>query len=122
MDDFANSKVASAILPNASVKWLLKQTGGNLPSLQKLLRFNEREIRLVESVTSKKGFYSEAFLVAGDDKQVVLLESSPLECWLATTDPMDLRAMERKALKDPEVTGIMLLEQMALLFPNGASV
>ena len=95
MDDFANSRVASAILPNASVKWLLKQTGGNLPTLQKILRFNDREIRLVESVTSKKGYYSEAFLVAGDDKQVVLIESSPLEYWLATTDPLDLRAMDR---------------------------
>ena len=122
MDDFANSKVASAILPNASVKWLLKQTGGNLPSLQKILRFNEREIKLVESVTSKKGFYSEAFLVAGDDKQVVLLESSPLEYWLATTDPMDLRAMERVAAENAELSGLELLEKMAERYPNGASV
>lgn len=122
MDDFANSKVASAILPNASVKWILKQTGGNLPSLQKILRFNEREIRLVESVTSKKGFYSEAFLVAGDDKQVVLLESSPLEYWIATTDPMDLKAMERVKLELPEISNLELLEKMAERFPNGSSV
>jgi len=122
MDDFANSKVASAILPNASVKWLLKQTGGNLPSLQKILRFNEREIRLVESVTSKKGYYSEAFLVAGDDKQVVLLESSPLEYWLATTDPMDLRAMDRVKMAMPDLTDLALLEEMARRHPRGASV
>ena len=122
MDDFANSKVASAILPNASVKWILKQTGGNLPSLQKILRFNEREIRAIESVTSKKGFFSEAFLVAGDDKQLVLLESTPLEYWLATTDPMDLRAMELVQQKEPTLTGVRLLEKMAELYPNGASV
>jgi hypothetical protein len=35
---------------------------------------------------------------------------------------MDLRAMERAAVKSPEVTGIALLEQMAVQFPNGASV
>ncbi len=122
MDDFANSKVASAILPNASVKWLLKQTGGNLPALQKILRLNEREIRLVESVTSNKGYYSEAFLVAGDDKQVVLAESSPLEYWLATTDPMDLRAMERVGAELAGHGGLELLEEMARRFPNGASV
>lgn len=120
MDDFANSKVASAILPNASVKWLLKQTGGNLPSLQKILRLNEREIRLVESVTSKKGFYSEAFLIAGDDKQVVTIESSPLEYWLATTDPLDLRAMDRARASHPELGNLALLEKMAALYPNGA--
>ena len=122
MDDFANSKVASAILPNASVKWLLKQTGGNLPSLQKLLRFNDREIKLVESVTSKKGHFSEAFLVAGDDKQIVLLESSPLEYWLATTDPMDLRAIDRMKMETPDLAGLDLLEKMAARYPNGASV
>lgn len=121
MDDFANSKVASAILPNASIKWLLKQTGGNLPSLQKILRFNEREIRLVESVTSKKGFYSEAFLVAGDDKQVVVIESSPLEYWLATTDPLDLKALEKVRDESPGISDLELLEKMALLYPNGAT-
>lgn len=122
MDDFANSKVASAILPNASVKWLLKQTGGNVPNLQKILRFNEREIRLVESVTSKKGFFSEAFLVAGDDKQVVVIESSPLEYWLATTDPLDLKALEEVREANPAIGEMALLQKMAELFPNGAAL
>ncbi len=123
MDDFANSKVASAILPNSSVKWLMKQTGGNLPSLEKIMRFNERELKLVESVTSKKGFYSEAFLVAGDDKQVVILESSPLEYWLATTDPMDLRAIAQVIVNEPELgaSGFDLLKEMAKRYPNGAA-
>lgn len=121
MDDFANSKVASAILPNASVKWLLKQTGGNLPSLQGILRFNERELRLVESVRSKKGFFSEAFLVAGDDKQVVVVESSPLEYWLATTDPLDIRALEEEQMKSPGFDNLHLLEKMAEIHPRGAS-
>ncbi len=120
MDDFANSKVAQAILPNASVKWLLKQTGGNLPSLQKILRLNERELKLVESVTSKKGFYSEAFLIAGDDKQVVKIESTPLEYWLSTTDPLDLKALERLQEQRPDDSSFELLQEMATKFPNGA--
>lgn len=121
MDDFANSKVASAILPNSSVKWLLKQTGGNLPSLQKILRLNEREIRLVESVTSKKGYFSEAFLIAGDDRQVVVAQSTPLEYWLATTDPVDMKALERARSEFPQSTPLELLEAVALRFPHGAS-
>ena len=121
MDDFAHSRVASAILPNASVKWLLKQTGGNLPSLQKILRFNEREIKLVESVTSRKGYFSEAFLVAGDDKQVVLAESTPLEYWLATTDPSDIRALEHLRMEKPGLTHLELLFLMAERYPHGAS-
>ncbi len=73
-------------------------------------------------MTSKKGFYSEAFLVAGDDKQVVIAESSPLEYWLATTDPLDLRLMERISAEHPEFGNLELLEMMARKFPNGASV
>lgn len=120
MDDFANSKVASAILPNASVKWLLKQTGGNLPSLQKILRLNEREIKLVESVTSKKGHFSEAFLIAGDDRQVVVVKSTPLEYWLATTDPQDLKALECTQIEYRQLSNMEILELMARRFPFGA--
>ena len=120
MDDFANSRVAQAILPNASVKWILKQTGGNLPSLQKILRLNERETRLIEGIASKKGYYSEAFLIAGDDKQVVKIESTPLEYWLSTTDPGDLKALDRMKSDHPGQSGISLLTQIAEKFPNGA--
>lgn len=122
MDDFANSKVSQAILPNASVKWLLKQTGGNLPSLQKILRLNDREVKLVESVTSQKGFYSEAFLIAGDDRQVVVMQSTPLEYWLATTDPMDMKAIERMKCDYPNSSSLEILEKMAEKFQHGADV
>lgn len=121
MDDFAKSKVASAILPNSSVKWVLKQTGGNIASLKETLLLNERETTLVESVTSKKGYFSEAFLVAGDEKQVVVIESTPLEYWLATTDPQDLKAFMELRLKHPEASDAELLVELARLFPRGAS-
>ncbi len=121
MDDFSKSKIASAILPNSSVKWILKQTGGNLPSLKETLLLNEREARLVESVTSKKGYFSEAFLIAGDDKQVVVVESTPLEYWLATTDPNDLKAFEKTRQKNPNLSDAEILELLALEFPRGAS-
>lgn len=118
MEDFANSKVSSAILPNASVKWILKQTGGNLKNLQKILNLNERELKLVESVNSKKGFYSEAFLIAGDDKQVVKIESTPLEYWLSTTDPVDIKAIEEMKANYSEP--LELFKAMAKKYPNGA--
>lgn len=121
MDDFAKSKIASAILPNSSVKWILKQTGGNLPTLKETLLLNERETRLVESVTSKKGYFSEAFLVAGDDKQVVLVESTPLEYWLATTDPADLKAYEEMRKSEPSLSDAEVLEKLSQNFPRGAS-
>ncbi len=122
MDDFSKSKVASAILPNASIKWILKQTGGSLASLKETLLLNERESDLVGSVTSKKGQFSEAFLIAGDDKQVVKIESTPIEYWLATTDPQDLKVFEETRTLKPDLSQVALLEFLAQKFPNGASV
>lgn len=121
MDDFAKSKVASAILPNSSIKWVLKQTGGNLASLKETLLLNEREANLVESVISKKGYFSEAFLIAGDEKQVVVIESTPLEYWLATTDPQDLKKLGERRLMLPDLSDADLLELLAKEFPHGAS-
>lgn len=121
MDDFARSKVASAILPNSSVKWVMKQTGGNIPSLKEILLLNERETKLVESVTSKKGYFSEAFLVAGDEKQVVVVESTPLEYWLATTDPQDLKVFEEIQRESPDLKDSDLLELLSRKYPRGAS-
>lgn len=121
MDDFAKSKVASAILPNASIKWILKQTGANLPALQESLLLNDREIKLVESVTSKKGYFSESFLIAGDDKQVVVIESTPLEYWLATTDPSDLKAYEIARVENPDLNESELLHLLAQKYPRGSA-
>ncbi len=122
MDDFAKSKVASAILPNSSIKWILKQTGGNIPSLKEIMHLNERETKLVESVTSKKGFFSEAFLVAGDEKQVVVVESTPLEYWLATTDPQDIKVYEEERTAQAHLDDTEILKRLSQKYPRGASV
>ncbi len=121
MDDFGKSKVAQAILPNAAIKWILRQTGGNLPSLREMLVLNEREMRLVESVTSKKGQYSEAFLIAGDHRQVVLIESTPLEYWLATTDSQDLKLYFEEQAQHSDLSDGEILERLASRYPHGAA-
>jgi type IV secretory pathway VirB4 component len=121
LDDFSKSKVASAILPNSSVKWMLKQTGGNFAEVQSTLSLNEREMKLMESVTSKKGYFSEAFLIAGDHKHVVAIESTPLEYWLATTDPKDIEAIEAQKKQRLGVSEREILGLLAQKYPRGAS-
>jgi len=119
IDDFANSRAASAILPNASIKWILKQPGANFKRLAEVLRLNEREVALVQSLSQVKGEYSEAFLQCEDRRGVVSVESTPLEYWLATTDPRDhaLLASEQKSGR----TGLSLLEHLAAKYPTGAT-
>lgn len=120
MDDFSKSKVASAILPNSSIKWVLKQTGASIESLKETLLLNSREMKLVESVSSKKGHFSEAFLVSGDERQVVVVESTPLEYWLSTTDSQDLKKLEEIRQSSPDLTDSEQLDLAAARFPRGS--
>jgi conjugal transfer ATP-binding protein TraC len=106
MDDFSKSKVASAILPNASIKWLLRQKGSNSENLKSALSLNIREINLIGSLRSEHGKYSEAYLMAEDRRQVVRIEATPLEYWQSTTAPRDIARLNDLKAKNPHLTDI----------------
>ncbi len=119
IDDFAKSKAASAIMPNSSVKWILKQSGADFKRLAEVLRLNEREISQVQSLTQVKGQYSEAYLICEDKKAVVSVESTPIEYWLATTDPRDYALMKKEqSLTQKE--GLELIQHLSQNYPMGS--
>lgn len=113
ISDFANSKVASAILPNCSVKWILRQTGGGVSELREELKLNEKEIDLIRNLQSVKGEYSEAFLICDDQRQVVRVSATPLEYWLATTDPADIKILKEYKEKYPHLSDLEILRLAA---------
>lgn len=121
MDDFSKSQIAGAVMPNSSIKWILKQKGANQENLKSALQLNDREMSLISSLGSEKGKFSEAFLMADDKRQVVRIESTPLEYWLFTTDPADISLIEGTRQKNPDLTDIDLLKRLARSYPEGAS-
>lgn len=121
MDDFSKSQIAGAVMPNSSIKWILKQKGANQESLKTALQLNDREMTLISSLGSEKGKYSEAFLMADDKRQVVRIESTPLEYWLFTTDPGDIGLIDRTKQENPSLSDIECLKRLARLYPEGAS-
>jgi type IV secretory pathway VirB4 component len=121
IDDFARSKIASAVLPNATTKWILSQKGADLSRLAEVLDLNDQEIGLVQSLVQKRGVFSEAFLMAGDDRSVVAIESTPLEYWIATTDPRDTSLLQRKLAANPEIRETDMLQQLSQQYPHGVS-
>lgn len=121
MDDFSKSQIAGAVMPNSSTKWILKQKGANQESLKTALQLNEREMGLISTLSSEKGKYSEAFLMADDKRQVVRIESTPLEYWLFTTDPADIGLIENAKAEDPTATDLEILNHLADLYPEGAA-
>jgi len=121
IDDFARSKIANAILPNSSIKWVLKQKGADKDRLKEVLNLNPNEVELITSLHQERGSYSEAFLMAEDARVVVAIESTPLEYWLATTDGRDLGKIEEYHKAYPTETPICILKRLAKDFPKGVA-
>jgi conjugal transfer ATP-binding protein TraC len=121
VDDFAKSKVANAILPNSSVKWILMQKGADQARLKEVLELNDNELAQVQSLRQERGVFSEAFLIAGDERAVVTIEAHPLEYWIATTDPADLSKIEEVTRSKPELPTLDLLQELARVYPQGVS-
>jgi type IV secretory pathway VirB4 component len=118
--DFSDSKIASAVMPNSSIKWILRQKGSDPASLKKALQLNEREMDLISSLTAERGVYSESFLMAENQKMVVRIESTPLEYWLATTDPNDLVLINKFKAEAPDADELTIMKSLSQLYPHGA--
>lgn len=119
IDDFARSKIANAILPNSSIKWVLKQKGADKERLKEVLSLNPTEVDLISSLQQERGSFSEAFLMAEDARAVVAIESTPLEYWLATTDGRDLGMIEQLKASNPELGNLEILKTLAAKYPKG---
>ena len=121
IDDFAKSKISGAILPNCSTKWVMVQGKGDPARLREVLHLNENEVALVQSLTHEKGVYSETFLSSQDDRSVIVLEATPLEYWIATTDPKDLAAIEADQAEHAESSQVDRLVRLSKRYPQGLS-
>lgn len=121
IDDFAKSRVANAIMPNASIRWILKQKGADQERLKEVLSLNDNEAALIASIHQERGSYSEAFLMAEDQRSVVVIESTPLEYWLATTDPRDLSKIEQEKAANPDACNLEVLKKLAVQYPKGVA-
>jgi type-IV secretion system protein TraC len=119
IDDFARSKIATAILPNSSIKWVLKQKGADKERLKDVLGLNPNEVELIGSLRQERGSYSEAFLMAEDQRAVVVIESTPLEYWLATTDARDLGKIDEMKTACPEKNNLEILKELSTKYPRG---
>ncbi len=121
IDDFAKSKVAAAILSNSSIKWILKQKGADQERLKTVLALNDNEVSLIASLSQERGVFSEAFLMVEDNRSVVAVDSTPLEYWIATTDPRDLAVLDARVKSDPHLSNIDVLMKLATEFPRGCA-
>jgi conjugal transfer ATP-binding protein TraC len=121
IDDFAKSKIAGAILPNCAIKWVLMQQQSDPVRIKEALDLNDNELGLIKSLRQEKGVYSEAFLIAQKERIVTVIESTPLEYWIATTDPKDLAKIEEVSRERPDVDPVSNLKELAVKYPRGVA-
>jgi conjugal transfer ATP-binding protein TraC len=119
IDDFAKSRVSGAILPNTSIKWVLMQKGADMDRLKEALHLNDNEIALISSLHQERGVYSQAFLMAEETHCLVAVEPTPLEYWMATTDPRDLARIETVQKQSPGTDSLSVLRKLAAELPRG---
>jgi hypothetical protein len=61
--------------------------------------------------------------VAGSERRTVaVIEPTPLELWISTTDPRDLAQIEKSRKENPDLKQIEVLKILSERFPKGMSV
>ena len=122
LNDFLDSNISSALLPNCAMKFILMQSQNDFTRMKESLGLNDNETQLIQSLRQQKGEYSEVFIVAGQERHTVgVVEPTPLELWIATTDPRDLAALERTKKEKPEFSLLECLRFLSEKYPKGIS-
>lgn len=116
VEEIVASPIGPAILNNTATKFVMLQRGDS-EILKNILKLNSQELALINSLSQKKGEYSEGFMIEGDHRQVVRVHPSSLEYWLSTSDAADNNYLEKLKLE-----GLSLeraIEKAAFQYPNG---
>lgn len=120
LDEIVSSPIGNAILSNTATKFILLQRG-DLEPMKRILKLNDHEISLIQSLRQEKGHYSEAFLIANDDRTVIRVCPTPVEYWLATSDAKDNSYLSHLLSTYPEKTIAEHIFDAASKYPFGSS-
>jgi conjugal transfer ATP-binding protein TraC len=117
-EDFLESKASTAILANSYVKYVLKLQKGH----ELLPRFdlNPNEIQSTSTeLEIRPGFFSEMFVKFFNHSVIAKIEPSPLDYWIATTDPDDFLEEEKCRRFHPELSDLEIMKKLAAKCPHG---
>jgi type IV secretory pathway VirB4 component len=104
VEEIVGSGIGPAILNNTATKLVMLQKG-DTKVLTETLKLNSTELKLIQSLEQRKGLYSEGFFIAGETRQVIRIQPSPLEYWISTSDARDNQFIKKllgdgKSLQD----------------------
>ncbi len=94
VEEIIGSGIGPAILNNTAAKLVMLQKG-DTRVLTDTLKLNTTELKLIQSLEQRKGQYSEGFFIAGESRQVIRIQPSPLEYWISTSDSKDNQFLQK---------------------------
>ena len=117
--DFQDIPDAKALLECADTAYLLKQ-GGECREAAKVFELNECEDAALQNLYFERGKYSEVLVLSGEKNHFVArITLTPLEYWVSTTHPPDIRGLKQVQASMPNASLLRQLEQCAVLWPRG---
>ena len=111
-DFLADKNLADTLLPNTASILILPQKGIDWQDLQQKLQLNDSELEVIKGLQTKKGKYSELFLIQGENKSILKIAPDSLAYWVATSDARDNLKIARMAEKLPPSCIIEVLQQL----------
>lgn len=122
IDDFTDSDVASALIGQTYQMFILRQNNpAEADTIKNILKLNDGERNIIASLTRQKGRFSEVFVkLSGLGSSKFAITPSPVEYWLATTDPNDIKVYNNYIAEGYKVNDAIL--ELASRYPNGVNV
>jgi conjugal transfer ATP-binding protein TraC len=120
VEDFTSSPIATALTNNSATVYLLKHRRGH-DIVARQFHLNAREEEVFRSLEMRRGEYTEALVLHGDHHFLARVVLSPLEYWMATSHPADLKLEAELRRAQPHLPRLDLLRLLAARFPRGAA-
>lgn len=121
LDEIVAHPIGPAILGNTPTKIILLQRG-DLEPVRRVLKLNDQEMALISTLRQQKGVFSEAYMIANEDRAVIRAFPTPLEYWLATSDRDDNSVYEKYREENPSKNISEVIFDLATKYPRGVAM
>jgi len=112
VEDFMGSRMGRAIVANASMQFLLKQSPSAVDILSDVFKLTTEEKKRLSQFPVGQGLF-----FAGQNHVHIQVVASPTETGLITTNPMQVQAMQQGEISQPQGT----IDLQNQLYPGSAN-
>jgi len=118
-ETFMNCRVAPTIIGNSALKLFLWHSSGH-GVVGRYFNLSPRALSEFSRLEKRAGRHSDVFLMYGTHMATVRVAMHPLAYWILTTDGDDKALLERTVARNPSMSRLEILRELAARYPEGA--